>query len=553
MKPLALAILLGLSWCAASAADPMLAQASPDPRVFDRLALELLSGPGPSDIGPSSASRLGRIAIQPLRPEDADLPPEDIARFDDQLERALRRLDPRTVIVPRRDLASVWREIEAFTPARFSDVIARAGVDTLVVGQVHLAQGGVELAYKAYDIRLKDAISAIAFTGQHLLPWDTAKSGVLPLEGALLRAANGLAQRLGELRIPGDAAFHDAGERAPFTDYLLPRLMDQLRERLAALARRGDGPQPVTGQASQGQPTAPHHLGLAATAWDHGDFAEARFAVTSEGRELAGHSVKIDKRSVPAHFLPLTQGGGVVLSGVFEARGFASAGTMLSAEAAERGALALARARIIASATGGAWPRIDVVREPTDAARLLDALTRGVTYDEQVVDRGRGDNVQVRLRARVKRVGEVGTPAIDAELRPNIVRNHAPIALTLTARRDSYAAVFAWSADGTVIRVWPRGRTPSLRLAGGRSLALPAPGEPPVTSEPLPGSAADEEALIVIASSAPLDFSRLAPDAGTSAGQTTARAVPTAEFLNALARLDVGTIRVVVLPYQVMR
>ena len=105
---------------------------------------------------------------------------------------------------------------------------------------------------------------------------------------------------------------------------------------------------------------------------------------------------------------------------------------------------------------------------------------------------------------------------MQARLSPENVRPGAPIGVVLTGQRDGFAGVFLWQADGTVSRAFPSEDRPYLEMKGrGRLCFLPKEDDAPVAARSPDGVAQDLGALVMVVSTAPVDFRELAGDDGS--------------------------------------
>ena len=233
----------------------------------------------------------------------------------------------------------------------------------------------------------------------------------------------------------------------------------------------------------------------------------------------------------------------------------------LDRKAAERAVRNLARARVIAQALGLPAPGVEEVTSESDAIALLEnLLNEGLPLDEtwfpvtpEALVTGE-KRVAVGLAARVVPLGTMFHPAVTARLGIKVYRAREPMTIEIRSEESAYLGVFAWGADNRVVRLYPN-RGGLLGIGAGEVLVLPRPGEGLIVSEPLrdPGNHEDHEAFIVVATPEPADFAGLAPAVGTTFSETRIRAGPDGDFFAALARLDVGRMTVIVLPYQVYR
>ena len=223
---------------------------------------------------------------------------------------------------------------------------------------------------------------------------------------------------------------------------------------------------------------------------------------------------------------------------------------------AVRAARALARARVVAQAQGRPLASApSAVRDVAQATWAVQALAGGITTDERW---GRVEkleqSVRVSLDAQVVSLDRGAALDLKASLPVSMLRAGTPFTLQITTAEAASVAVFGWIADDTVVRLYPYGRQRDLRTAAREPLVLPRQNEPPFMSEPRPGVEADFEALVVIASKAPLAYDRLAREVGATVEETMANARPVQDFLRELATLAArpdAAVALKVVPYTV--
>lgn len=496
-----------------------------------------------------------RLAIRPFRPDEIDLPEYVASSMNDAVEAAIVEAGSGTVtLITRENLREVWAEASEFRNAELNDLVRNAGADVLMTGRLDPAGNGVQLSYKAIDVRPGRTGQTLGMTAEpHVLAVNIEAIGARPMDQALVNGARELAHRLagaGALS-GGETRFQPIGESSQFGTYALTHFLDALQPQLREALRRTAGQQSVTGEAAP--PPPPSIIRLVATAMELDSWVEVDFSVeTPDGSTIASRTVRILKSSIPARFLPLDQGP----RGALRAVGEAVPNARFDKDAALRAARALARARIIAQATGGSLagaPRL--ATDLVEGAWALQAITGGVTYDEvwEVSYPERGKRVRAALTARVEPLGNgrPDVPAVQAKLSASVIPSMKPFSLVLRADRPAALAVFGWTADDRVLRLYPFGPQRALQLEAGREMTLPGAGEEPFMAAPRPGVAADFEAIIVIASRDPLDYESLAREAGTTVEESLARAVPIQDFFASLARQGPHAISMRLLPYQV--
>ena len=243
---------------------------------------------------------------------------------------------------------------------------------------------------------------------------------------------------------------------------------------------------------------------------------------------------------------------------MYEAVAEAVLSDRLDRTSAVRAARNLARARVVAQALGLPSPGVREVTTEADATVAFEGfLDAGLPVDERFFEippegSAGGERLAVRLAARVVPIGNLLPPAVSARLDRAVYRAMEPIRVEIRSEETAHLGVFAWGADNRVVRLYPR-ESSHLLVGRGEMLALPQPGDGSILSAPLPipGNREDHEALVVVASPRPLDFTALAPAAGATLTGTMARAVDGAGFLAELAAQDTARMAVLWLPYQV--
>lgn len=163
----------------------------------------------------------------------------------------------------------------------------------------------------------------------------------------------------------------------------------------------------------------------------------------------------------------------------------------------------------------------------------------------------RDGDAERRLRARVARVGGAG-PGVAADLDRRVYRPGEPIRVRVTVGRGrAFLALFAWQADGSVVRITPLRTGSAIPVDAGTRLDLPGPDEPEVAAAPMPGRPDSLEAVVLVAATMPFDPADLAPAMGSTADDSRRAAVSADGFLDAVAGLDLARIRLRILPYRV--
>jgi len=501
--------------------------------IFGKLAEDLLSTLKP----------FTSVAVQPFRPEETDLPIEMTVQLnEDLIEKLIEKGKGRLQIKTRSDLLSVWREVEQFQ-------MGNEKINQLLSGLE-----GVRIRYKAYDLRPGHRGQVIAFSKERCLRQQLSINNFLPLPIAVSRTARQLLLRSPVFKNikPGGAYFQQTGERSVFGDYFTSLLLQELQKRVVEIKKEDS--QPITGDKVTPKPSKKFQIRV--TVWDHVNFVVITSNILNKfGEEIARQNIRINTSSIPSHFLPLTPKGGKVATGIYTATGHAQIGKHLSKATAFRAAVALARARVVGQALNLYVPGLDLAHDTGDAVEALNILSQGIPYEEQWINKSVGPKgrVTVSVQAKVKQMGGAGAPKIEVALESQIVKSGAPIILRLKTDRKVYLGVFGWQADATVIRLYPNKKGHRLEISPGREFSLPPEYNQVWFSKPLPGSTADHESIVVVASAVQFDPTRFAPVAGGTIDESMERAVEAGAFLNALARENLSAMSIVFLPYQVLR
>jgi len=338
-----------------------------------------------------------------------------------------------------------------------------------------------------------------------------------------------------------------AGDRSPFGDWFMAAIAERLVARLAE--RPLYVTRPIRAATDRGDSLA---IRLQVEIWDHGDRVDAHLrAVTGDGEARA--TVRLDAAALPASFRPLTPSGGQLRTGYRIADGKAATGPELRRDELSVAAEAAARARLVEDEIGDGAAVPAILRSRAGLAAAWRRLAAAVPYDEAwsgVADDN--ESAARRLRARVAVLGGPEAPELAAALDRATYRPDDPIRLRLSvARGRAFVAAYAWQADGSVVRIAPFAGGAPVTVEAGRRVDLPGPNDAEVTAAPMPGVAESLEAIAVVASAVPFDPDRLAPGLGTSPEASRRAAASLGAFLDRLAGLDRGRLRLVVLPYRV--
>jgi uncharacterized caspase-like protein len=221
-----------------------------------------------------------------------------------------------------------------------------------------------------------------------------------------------------------------------------------------------------------------------------------------------------------------------------------------------RSARALARAKIIVSklpASGLTVPGF--VDASSDAAELLAHMGRGLTYEEAWTShQTNSKEVKFDLRAKVRLLPDEADRKLSGSIEPAEVVSGQPYRLKLAAKKDVTIGVFAWQANGTVVRLYPESVHKQVFIKAGEPVAFPrsTDGYPAIASSTMPGEKRNHEALIVVTGSGPIAFEQLVPATISETAQHSANdLLDGSEFLLRLAALQDAELEVLVLPYEI--
>ena len=155
---------------------PSLSLGAEQSTVFDGLAGELLKTLQPN----------AKAAIQPFSSKKVDLPDKITTGFNNRLVHSLlQQSDNKINIIERAKLEDIWKEAEEFGSADFGKLVKDAGVEILIIGDLRLRKGGVEISYRGYDLRQGETGSIIASTGTRNLDFDLSQETALPVSDEL--------------------------------------------------------------------------------------------------------------------------------------------------------------------------------------------------------------------------------------------------------------------------------------------------------------------------------------------------------------------------------
>ena len=498
-----------------------------------------------------------RVALLPFGPPETGIPAEVAADLYDRIAYAMfTASNGRHVFVGRDRDDEIWESWQSERErSDFRAFWERRRVGVAVHCKDRKPRGrGIALNCTAAFVGAESTPGSDVFGGTETFPVDDGSFRHFQYRYTL----ENLGHKLAEKELDPKEIAHvfvidgGSGERTALTGDIGERIRDAVNERFEARRRslRGQANlQTVMGRDDGNAATPRGGYELRGTvAWMDDRVASLRMSLRDGGAAVATVSGDIERPWLPER---LATGDTGAMRYAATARVVVSDG--LGKERAGRAAMNLARARVAAKALGVA-PPMDGIRSGADGmAALKWTLERGIPVDERFqgpwndADGGR----RVRLDARFIELGSAARPAFEATLSKDDLRAGEDIRIALSATDAVHAAVFAWGADGKVIRLYPNPTAPELSVPAGGRVALPREGEGRIVSAPLPGNAADREAIVVIVSGKRLEFDERVKLAGGSVEETMAAAVSGGRFFETLGRLDLSRAGLAFLPYRV--
>ena len=260
----------------------------------------------------------------------------------------------------------------------------------------------------------------------------------------------------------GEVRLEEKGQRSELSDVMGVRLRSAMAERIRRREQRGVWT-PIGGDAESEPASVPEYVlrgELRCSGEDEGDievWVEVHYA--GDDYPVFGRGTYVAVESLPAG---LKCAGGAS-ERRHEAAGVAVVSERLDEKAAERGARNLARARVIALALDLSLPDLEEVSSEREMIEVLGPyLSQGLTVDERWSGGAPGVGGGERrekgvLSARVARVGGRSAPAVNASLGASSYAARQPISIEIRSEESAYLGVFAWGADNSVVRLYPRG------------------------------------------------------------------------------------------------
>ncbi|MEO1542588.1 MAG: serine/threonine-protein kinase [Pseudomonadota bacterium] len=183
----------------------------------------------------------------------------------------------------------------------------------------------------------------------------------------------------------------------------------------------------------------------------------------------------------------------------------------------------------------------------------LASLEQGIPYDETWTTNWTDkSSLSAKLEARVRKVDR--PDAFTASLSDTTIRAMEPFDVTLSSASSDtlFIGVYAWGADGNVVRVFPIGVNTAPMSLAPRATSKLSDNVDRLISAPLPGQRESREAVVIASCASKADFVSLAPAAGANVGQSIAQAVSEADFFDKLSSFCPENLGFKVLPYTVV-
>ena len=490
-----------------------------------------------------------RLALRPINADEFGLPDDVAADLTDRLTQALSRTatDP-DALVSRQDLMAVLQEVEEFSPNALSTILEDAEADVLMVPRVHVVEGGVTLRASILGLAGERSGRLLGSVGPVTLKLDIERRLRRPPSVAARIAGVALAEDIRQA-VNASEAFSSrvrlVGVRSPFGDWFAGQVRAHISKRLAA------GPRFVDRQVRDEARAPLLELELETEVWDLKSQVDVQLRVTLDGADHTT-TARIDPKTIPARFLPLTRDGGRLGKGFHQIEGRVATGIGLRRDEALFAADAVAWARLIERALDISKSVRSPARTHRDVIKALAYLERAIPHEESWKTSADGRETVRELRARVSRIGGVEAPQIKATLDRNVYTKGVPLKLrTAVHTNRAFVAAYALQANSTIVKISPSNDARAHSIDAGERVDLPGPREAEVHAAPMPGTPISLEAVILVASAVPFNADDLAPSLSSRVAASLRVAVRTSAFLDRLAELDLSRVTVKVLPYRV--
>ena len=244
-----------------------------------------------------------RIAIQPYRNEDVPVPLTLAQSINDQLARAIETAPGKPgVIVAREELPRLFAEAQEFGESNeVQRLLKEARADVLLIGALVPVQGGVQISYKALDVRTGQQLAS---TRPRFQTVDVSMPNGLPLDQALAAAADALTRQAPDMRnIETLGIYYQQSDvQTPLGGYIARALTGRLTERIAALKNAPVFETPDPAKSAQPRPGV---YFLSGTLWDLGKDVDVRLSLQGDGDRMISYGLRIRRDAIPTGLLPL--------------------------------------------------------------------------------------------------------------------------------------------------------------------------------------------------------------------------------------------------------
>jgi hypothetical protein len=124
------------------------------------------------------------VAIQPLSEEETKIPASILRSIEVGLTSALQRgSDFEVKLIARDRLQTIWKEAREFSNKKFEDMVAEAGAEMLLIGEVRPNADGVEISYRAFRVKGAGTGNVIASSKPRVMAMDWKKQlGATPTQ-----------------------------------------------------------------------------------------------------------------------------------------------------------------------------------------------------------------------------------------------------------------------------------------------------------------------------------------------------------------------------------
>ena len=462
----------------------------------------------------------------------------------DQLINALVTIANRAgkghVIHDRKNLLAILKKGDQFSPKSFKERLKAAAVDIVIFCTFsNHRQASVAISCNASAVNGGKILSSAKTS----LPLQNSVTS-FPFESALIALSGAdwsLDGCLSPLS-PSPGIFDPRGKSTGLAKLLTERLIESwTAQQRQAQAQPKPLHDTLTGTEHRPERVACHLSGTISSSDTH---LELKAQLERPDSPPITHRVFIDPDTIPQDF---TAGS------LYQAEGRAKVSSTLDSAAATRAAKYLARARMIAEATGQPMPSRSPISSKSDTIALLQFLRYGIPHAETPQCRLHQKQARCHLSAQVFRIPDAAQSPLTARLNATAFEAGEPINIELQSNATVHLGIFSWGADDRIVRLYPNDKVPDLVLEKDKTLHLPHDHEDPIASYPLDDHHDDHEALLLIAGPTPLDYHQLAKKVGANLTETFDNSVEDAIFLDKLAGQWPPNTTLHILPYRVHR